>query len=49
MGSATLFHLARRGLRVLGQGVQNGIDRIRGTTTVVPKAGTVLVFKLRKA
>jgi hypothetical protein len=31
------------------QGVQNGIDKIRGTTTVVPKAGTVLVFKLRKA
>ena len=31
------------------QGVQNGIDRIRGTKTVVPKAGTVLVFKLRKA
>jgi alcohol dehydrogenase (cytochrome c) len=31
------------------QGVQNGIDKIRGTKTVVPKAGTVLVFKLRKA
>jgi len=31
------------------QGVQNGIDKIRGTTTAVPKAGTVLVFKLRKA
>ena len=26
---------------------QNGIDKIRGTTTAVPKAGTVLVFKLR--
>jgi len=31
------------------QGVQNGIDTIRGTKTAVPKAGTVLVFKLRKA
>jgi alcohol dehydrogenase (cytochrome c) len=30
------------------QGVQNGIDKIQGTKTVVPKAGTVLVFKLRK-
>lgn len=30
------------------QGVQNGIDTIRGTKTAVPKAGTVLVFKLRK-
>ena len=30
------------------QGVQNGIDKIRGTTTVVPKGGTVLVFKLRR-
>ena len=31
------------------QGVQNGIDKIRGTKTVVPKAGTLLVFKLREA
>jgi len=31
------------------QGVKNGIDKIRGTKTVVPKAGTLLVFKLRKA
>ena len=31
------------------QGVQNGIDKIRGTKTVVPKGGTVLVFKLRRA
>jgi alcohol dehydrogenase (cytochrome c) len=30
------------------QGVQNGIDNIRGTKTLVPKAGTLLVFKLRK-
>ena len=29
------------------QGVQNGIDKIQGTRTVVPKAGTLLVFKLR--
>jgi alcohol dehydrogenase (cytochrome c) len=29
------------------QGVQNGIDKIRGTKTVVPKAGTLLVFKIR--
>jgi alcohol dehydrogenase (cytochrome c) len=29
------------------QGVQNGIDKIRATKTVVPKAGTLLVFKLR--
>jgi alcohol dehydrogenase (cytochrome c) len=29
------------------QGVQNGIDKIQGTTTAVPKAGTLLVFKLR--
>ena len=29
------------------QGVQNGIDKIRGTKTAVPKAGTLLVFKLR--
>jgi alcohol dehydrogenase (cytochrome c) len=29
------------------QGVQNGIDRIEGVTTAVPKGGTVLVFKLR--
>jgi len=29
------------------QGVQNGIDKIRGTKTVVPKAGTLLVLKLR--
>jgi alcohol dehydrogenase (cytochrome c) len=31
------------------RGVQSGIDKIRGTTTVVPTGGTVLVFKLRKA
>jgi DNA-binding transcriptional LysR family regulator len=30
------------------QGVQNGIDKIRATQTVVPKAGTLLVFKLSK-
>ena len=29
------------------QGVQNGIDKMRGTKTVVPKGGTVLVFKVR--
>jgi len=29
------------------QGVQNGIDKIQGTKTVVPKGGTLLVFKLR--
>ncbi len=29
------------------QGVQNGIDKIQGTKTLVPKAGTLLVFKLR--
>ena len=29
------------------QGVQNGIDKIQGTKTVVPKGGTILVFKLR--
>jgi alcohol dehydrogenase (cytochrome c) len=29
------------------RGVQNGIDRIQGTNTVVPTGGTVLVFKLR--
>ena len=28
-------------------GVQNGIDKIRATKTVVPKAGTLLVFKIR--
>lgn len=28
------------------QGVQNGIDKLQGTTTVVPKGGTLLVFKL---
>ena len=37
---------AGRGLDA--QGVQNSINKIRGTKTVVPKAGTVLVFKLRK-
>jgi alcohol dehydrogenase (cytochrome c) len=31
------------------QGVLNGIDKIRGTKTVVPKAGTLLVFKLRRS
>ena len=31
------------------QGVQNGIDKIQGTKTVVPKAGTLLVFKIRDA
>jgi hypothetical protein len=31
------------------QGVQNGIDKIQGTKTVVPKAGTLLVFKIREA
>jgi len=31
------------------RGVQNGIDKIQGTTTVVPAGGTVLVFKLRKS
>jgi alcohol dehydrogenase (cytochrome c) len=29
------------------QGVQKGIDAARGVKTEVPKAGTVLVFKLR--
>ena len=29
------------------QGVQNGIDKIQGTKTVVPKAGILLVFKIR--
>ncbi len=29
------------------QGVQNGIDKIQGTKTVVPKGGTILVFKLQ--
>ncbi len=29
------------------RGVQNGIDRIQGTNTVVPTGGTLLVFKLR--
>jgi hypothetical protein len=29
------------------KGVQNGIDKIQGTKTVVPKGGTLLVFKLR--
>jgi len=29
------------------QGIQNGIDKIQGTKTVVPKGGTVLVFKVR--
>ena len=29
------------------RGVQSGIDKIQGTTTVVPQGGTVLVFKLR--
>ncbi len=29
------------------QGVQNGIDKIEGTKTVVPKGGTILVFKLQ--
>jgi alcohol dehydrogenase (cytochrome c) len=29
------------------RGLQNGIDKIQGTKTVVPQAGTVLVFKLR--
>jgi hypothetical protein len=31
------------------RGVQSGIDKIRGTTMVVPTGGTVLVFKLPKA
>ena len=29
------------------RGVQNGLDKINGTTTVVPQGGTVLVFKLQ--
>jgi len=29
------------------RGLQNGIDKIQGTNTAVPKAGTLLVFKLR--
>ena len=29
------------------QGVQNGIDKIQGTKTAVPKGGTILVFKLQ--
>jgi len=29
------------------RGVQNGLDKINGTTTAVPQGGTVLVFKLQ--
>ncbi len=29
------------------RGVQNGINAMLGTTTVVPQAGTILVFKLQ--
>jgi alcohol dehydrogenase (cytochrome c) len=29
------------------QGVQNGINKLLGTNTVVPKGGTILVFKLQ--
>jgi alcohol dehydrogenase (cytochrome c) len=29
------------------RGVQNGLDKIQGTNTAVPQAGTLLVFKLR--
>jgi len=29
------------------QGLQNGIDKMLGTNTVVPKGGTILVFKLQ--
>ena len=29
------------------RGVLNGLDAINKTTTVVPQAGTVLVFKLQ--
>ena len=29
------------------RGLQNGIDKIQGTNTAVPQAGTLLVFKLR--
>ena len=29
------------------RGVQNGLDAINKTTTVVPQSGTVLVFKLQ--
>ena len=28
------------------RGVQNGLDKINGTTTTVPQGGTILVFKL---
>jgi alcohol dehydrogenase (cytochrome c) len=29
------------------RGLQNGIDKINGTTTVVPQGGAILVFKLQ--
>ena len=29
------------------EGVQNGINKMRGTDIVVPKGGTVLVFELQ--
>jgi NAD(P)-dependent dehydrogenase (short-subunit alcohol dehydrogenase family) len=29
------------------RGVQNGLDKINGTTTVVAQSGTILVFKLK--
>jgi alcohol dehydrogenase (cytochrome c) len=29
------------------RGVQNGLDKINGTTTAVPQGGTILVFKLQ--
>ena len=29
------------------RGVQNGLDKINGTTTTVPQGGTILVFKLQ--
>src|SRR5580765_6709596 len=29
------------------RGVQNGLDKIQGTTTAVPQGGTILVFKLQ--
>ena len=40
-------HSCHAGWGLDAQDTQNGIDRVRGTTTVVPKAGTLLVFKLR--
>jgi alcohol dehydrogenase (cytochrome c) len=29
------------------RGLQNGLDKINGTTTTLPQGGTILVFKLQ--